>query len=133
MDRGRARQTDKKPYQQFPGVPIVAQLKQTQLVSMRMQVQSLASLSGSRIWHCHELWCRSQTWLGSHIAVAVVQLAAAALIRPLAQKLPYAAGTALKKKRRKRKKKVSKWADSQNYLVSFFFNYSNEFITSAVI
>ena len=31
-----------------------------------------ASLSGLRIWHCRELWCRSQTWLGSGVAVAVV-------------------------------------------------------------
>ena len=29
-------------------------------------------LSGLRIWHCRELCCRSQTWLGSHVAVAVV-------------------------------------------------------------
>ena len=26
-----------------------------------------------RIWHCHELWYRSQTWLGSCTAVAEVQ------------------------------------------------------------
>ena len=39
---------------------------------MRMQVQSLASLSELRIWHCHELWCRSQMQLGSSVAVAVV-------------------------------------------------------------
>ena len=32
---------------------------------------SLASLSGLRIWHCHELWCRLQTWLGSGFAEAV--------------------------------------------------------------
>ena len=35
-------------------------------------VQSLALLSGLRIWCCHELWCRLQTWLGSHVAVALV-------------------------------------------------------------
>uniref|UniRef100_A0A8W4FIM3 Zinc finger protein 446 n=1 Tax=Sus scrofa TaxID=9823 RepID=A0A8W4FIM3_PIG len=35
-------------------------------------VRSLASLSGLRIWHCHELWCRSQIRLGSHVAVALV-------------------------------------------------------------
>ena len=40
---------------------------------MRMQVQSLASVSGLRIWHCGELWCRSQTWLRSHVAVALAQ------------------------------------------------------------
>ena len=32
---------------------------------------SLVLLSGLRIWRCRELW--SQTWLGSHVAVAVVQ------------------------------------------------------------
>ena len=37
---------------------------------MRLQVQSLASLSGLGIWHCRELWCRLQTWLGSGVAVA---------------------------------------------------------------
>ena len=46
-------------------VPAVAQWKQTQLVSMRIQVQSLASLSGLRIRHYCELWCRSQTRFGS--------------------------------------------------------------------
>ena len=37
---------------------------------MRTQVQSLASLNELRIWHCWELWCKSQTWLKSGIAVA---------------------------------------------------------------
>ena len=45
----------------------------TQLVAMRMQVQSLASLSGLRVWHCHKLQRRSQMLLRSSIAVAVVQ------------------------------------------------------------
>ena len=40
---------------------------------MRLWVWSLASLSGLRSRRCRELWCRSQTWLGSSIAVAVVQ------------------------------------------------------------
>ena len=40
---------------------------------MRMQVRSLASLKGLRIWHCCELWCRSQTRLRSRVAVAVAQ------------------------------------------------------------
>ena len=26
------------------------------------------SLSGLRIWYCHKLWCRWQTWLGSDVA-----------------------------------------------------------------
>ena len=51
------------------GVPVVAQQKRIQLASMRMQVQSLASLSGLRIQCCCELWCGSQMWLGSCVAV----------------------------------------------------------------
>ena len=39
-----------------PGVPVVAQWKRIWPVSMRMQVWSLASISGLRIWCCHELW-----------------------------------------------------------------------------
>ena len=38
---------------------------------MRLQVRSRPLLSGLRIRHCHELWCRSQTQLGSSFAVAV--------------------------------------------------------------
>ena len=49
-----------------------AQQKQISLVSMRMQVRSLASLSRLKIWHCHDLWCTSQTRLRSDVAVAVV-------------------------------------------------------------
>ena len=44
--------------------------KRIWLASMRTQVPSLASLSGLRIWHCREQWCRSQMWLGSCVAVA---------------------------------------------------------------
>ena len=72
----------------------------TRLVSMRMWVQSLASLCGSGIWCCRKcsvghrrssdlallwLWCRS---------------AAAALIQPLAWELPYATGVILKRKKK---------------------------------
>ena len=76
--------------------PVVAQQKQICLVNMGTQIQPLASLSGLRIWRYHELWCRSQTWLGSRTAVA--------LIRPLGWELPCATGAALKRlKKRKRK------------------------------
>ena len=40
---------------------------------MRMQVQTLALLSGLRIQCCCELWYRSQMWLRSGSAVAVVK------------------------------------------------------------
>ena len=49
----------------------MVQRKQIPLGTMTLQVRSLASLGGLRIRHCCELWCRSQTWLGSGIAVAV--------------------------------------------------------------
>ena len=51
----------------------MVQQKQIQLGTTRLRVRFLASLSELRIQHCHELWCRSQTKLGSGVAVAVVQ------------------------------------------------------------
>ena len=52
---------------------------------MRMQLQSLASLSGLRIWCCYEMWCR---------------LAAVALIGHQSQELPYAAGVVIKRRKK---------------------------------
>ena len=49
----------------------MAQQKQIRLRTMQFRVPSLASLSGLKVWHCLELRCRSQTWLGSDIAAAV--------------------------------------------------------------
>ena len=69
----------------------MAQQKLIELVTMRLWVPFLASLSGTRIQCCCELWCR---------------LAAVTLIGPLAWELPYAADAALKgKKQGKRKNK----------------------------
>ena len=59
-------------YGHMLGVPIVAQQKQIRLGTMRLRVQPLASLSVLRIRCCHELWYRSQTRLGSCVAVALV-------------------------------------------------------------
>ena len=53
------------------GVPVVVQQKRIQLGTMRLRVRSLTSLSGLWIWHCRELWCRSQTQLQCGVAVAV--------------------------------------------------------------
>ena len=52
---------------------------------MRMQVLPLASFNGLRIQHCHELWCRLQTWFP---------------IGPLVWALPHAAGMALQKQKK---------------------------------
>ena len=65
---------------------------------MKLRARSLASLSGLRIWRCHELGCRLQTRLGSGIVIAP--------IRPLAWEPPYAAG-ALKQNEKKKKKELS--------------------------
>ena len=69
---------DQYIYNRSLGGPIVVQWKWIWLISMRMQVQSLASLSGFRTQCCHELWCRSQTRLTSCVSLAVA--AAMALI-----------------------------------------------------
>ena len=50
-------------------VSIVAEQVKNITQSLRMQVWSSALLSGLRIQHSHKLWCRSQIWLRSHIAV----------------------------------------------------------------
>ena len=54
-------------------MPIVTQRKQIRLGSMKTRVQSLALLTGSGIWHCHEVWDRSQRQLRSCMTVAGVQ------------------------------------------------------------
>ena len=52
---------------------IVVQWKRIWLISIRMQVRSLATFSGSGIWRCHELWCRSKMWLRSCMAMAMTK------------------------------------------------------------
>ena len=71
---------------------------------MRTRGQSLASLSGLRIRHCHELWCRSKTQLGSGVTVVVTLASGYSSIRPLAWELPNAAREALKRPKKKEKK-----------------------------
>ena len=73
---------------------------------MRLQVRSLALLSGLRIRCCGELWCRLQTRLGSGSDPALLwlwhRLAATAPIRPLAWEPPYVSGAALEKTKKKK-------------------------------
>lgn len=64
----------------FPGVPIVPNV-----VSVRMQVQSLALLIGLRIQSCHKPWYQSWMWLGSSVVMGVTYIAAAAPIPPLVE------------------------------------------------
>ena len=68
--------------------------------------RSLALRSGLRIWHCHELWCRSQTRLGFRVAVAVAGIGQQLqLIRPLAWEPPQVTGVALEKSKNKQTNK----------------------------
>ena len=51
----------------------MVQRKRIRLGTMGLPIRSLASFSGLRIQRCCDLWCRSQTQLGSHIAGPVLQ------------------------------------------------------------
>ena len=64
-------------------------------------IQCPGLISGLRIWHCHELWCRSQIWLGSRTAVAVVWAGSCSSNSTPSWELPYAAAEALKRKKKK--------------------------------
>ena len=88
-------------------VPVVAQRKQIRLVTMRLQVRSLASLSGLRIQHCHELWSRSQMQLRScdpGLLWLWCRPAAVAPIQHLAWELPHATVTSPKKQSKTKQK-----------------------------
>ena len=63
---------------------------------MKIQVQSLALLSGLRIWHCRERSVGHRR--GSDPVWLWYRLSPVAPIRPLAWELPHAIGVALKSK-----------------------------------
>ena len=80
------------------GVPIMAQWLMNPTVSMRMQVESLALLSGLRIWCCCELGVGLRRgsdpellWLCRPVATVSIQ--------PLSWEPPCAAGVALKRQK----------------------------------
>ena len=78
----------------------MAQLKQIRLGTMRLQVRSLASLSGLRIWCCRELCVGRRRGSDPKLLWLWCRPAATALIRPLAWEPPYAVGVALEKTKR---------------------------------
>ena len=59
------------------------------------------SLNGLRIQRCPEQWCGSQTWLGSHVAVAV----AVAYAHNSSLDWTPSWGTGIAQKKKKKKKK----------------------------
>ena len=44
----------------------------TNLTGIHEDTGLIPGLAQLGIWHCHELWCRSQMWLRSHVSVALV-------------------------------------------------------------
>ena len=80
----------------FLEFPLWLSRLRTQLVSMRMRVQSLASLIGLSL----AVSCGVGSRCGSDLLLLWLwhRAAAVALIQPLAWELPYAAGAALKSK-----------------------------------
>ena len=98
------------------GVPIVAQQKRIRLASVRIQVPSLASLSGLRIQRC--MSCGVGHRCGSDLTWLWHRPASTALIRPhpLAWEPQYAAGTALKRKKKKKKK-------TENEVIHIYYMY----------
>ena len=93
-------------FENFQTFPLRLSGLRNWLASMRMWVRSLAQLSGLKIWHCCELWCRP---------------VATALIQPLAWEPPYAEGVALKwlKKKERKKKKEEKFFTIKGLRKSF--------------
>jgi len=97
----------KKKKKKGIGVPVMAQWL-TNLRTMRLQVRSLALLSGLRIQRCGELWCRSQTWLGSCIAVALTQASGyrSNWTPGLGTSIYHGSGPRKGKKKKKKKKEI---------------------------
>ena len=53
------------------GVPVVAAVEMNPTRNHEVAGSILASLNGLKIRRCREVWCRSQTWLKSGVAMAV--------------------------------------------------------------
>ena len=97
---GSINNNNKKPRSSHCGI-------RTQLVSMMLQFQSLALLSGLRIWNCHKpASCTVGHRHGSDLALLWLwcRPATTALIQFLYWELLYAAGAALKRKKKNLKK-----------------------------
>ena len=87
---------------------------------MRMWVRTLALLLGLRIQHC-ELWCRLQMWLGSGVAVALVEAScySSDLTHSLGTSICYGCGS---------KKTTTPQKTHKLYKKIVFLLYSNIFV-----
>ena len=101
----------------------MAQRKWIRLESMKMRAQSLVLLSGLRIPCCRELWCRSQTQLGSQVAVAVA-VAVASSCRSHSIPSLWTSKMLRYQPLKQKKKKKDKTRKSNLYLFVRSFGYS---------
>ena len=81
----------------------MARWKRIQLGTMKLQVQSLALLSGLRVWHCRSCGVGHRCGLDLALLWLWHKPAATALFRPLAWEPPFATGAALKGQKQKKK------------------------------
>ena len=99
----------------------MAQQKGNWLGSVRMQVWFLASLSGLRIWHCHELWCRLEMWLISGMAVAVASCCSSNYIPSLGTSICHSCGP---------NKQTNKQTKMHNTISLKYFQWTRKFCTT---
>ena len=102
------------------GVPVMTQQKWIQLGTMRLWVRSLALPGGLRIWHCCELWRRSQMWLRSGITVTVAVASSNSSDRTPSLGTSICLWCSPKRTKDKRKISWTKWKWSTVYRISTF-------------
>ena len=98
-------------------LPLWLSRLRTELVSLRMQACSLASLSKSRIRHCHKLQHRSQMWLRSGVAVAVAEASSCSSDSTPSLAMSYATGATLKRKEKKKEETGKIHLDNRNWWI----------------
>ena len=103
------------------GIPIMAQQKRIWLVSMRTQVQSLASLNELRIRIAVSCGIGHRCSLDMTLLWLRQRLAAIALTGPLAWEPPYAVAL---KRPKKQAKLTSIWNNAQHHLSSVKTHYN---------
>ena len=91
------------------GVPILAQWLTNPTKNHEVAGLIPGLLSELRIWHCLELWCRSQTWHRPSLLWLWHRPVATAPIRPLAWEPPYAVGAALEMAESQKKQAIVKF------------------------
>ena len=90
---------------------------------MRIWVRFLALLSGLRIQCYHELWCRLQTWLGSHVAVALAVASSCSSNSTLSLATSICHRCSPEKQKKKKKKEKKERKKRRLCLVLLFTHY----------